>query len=94
MSPESHLQFRGGHVDLIRIPVRASSLITPGDLVWIHSGSIRNVRALNDAYWLVGSRKAFIGVAQEFSADGSTTPSGTTRSRSSMQQQLSSSRGC
>jgi len=77
MTPESHLQFRGGHVDLIRVPVRASSLITPGDLVWSHAGSIRSARefrAHNDAYWLVGFRKAFLGIAQEFSADGQTTP--------------------
>lgn len=74
----NRLRFRSGQVNLVRVPVDSATIIEAGDLVWLDSGQ---AKPASDFTWTVNLATtqalfaaAFLGIAQEPSPEGESTP--------------------
>lgn len=74
----NRLRFRSGQVQLVRVPVDSATIIEAGDLVWLDSGEVKPAADFewdtNLATTQAAFAAAFLGVAQEPSPEGESTP--------------------
>lgn len=74
----NRLRFRSGQVQLVRVAVDAATVIEAGDLVWLDSGEAKPAAdfewTTNLATTQAAFAAAFLGVAQEPSPDGESSP--------------------
>lgn len=74
----NRLRFRSGQVQLVRVAVDAATVIEAGDLVWLDSGEAKPASDFewdtNLATTQAAFAAAFLGVAQEPSAEGESSP--------------------
>lgn len=74
----NRLRFRSGQVQLVRVAVGADTVIEAGDLVWLDGSEAKPASDFewdtNLATTQAAFAAAFLGVAQEPSPDGESTP--------------------